>query len=264
MLNQPNERIEEIYMEATKNIDDSMKKKSSSGIGCLGPLVLVLIAALVNSVELLGAALVGGVLSIFASSSKANDGGSQDPDFYMPYIMRMVGEILSAEWGEYLYTKEFNAITFNAFPAAASQSEDAQNTRNPIKIHFERDYEVDDDNVTDRREYTVVLKHPLMEDIRRQDDGRIKKELKRNMKLHLYDLGVPATMDRTDDSWAVTYNLKDILHRNLFKIGEFNQGAWFEYAHSIAECTVKIAQRMQRVMNQTQERIPSILLDDRK
>lgn len=301
MLQQSNERIDEIFREAQAGLQDSMEEKrkresESNGCGCFVALVMLFIGALSNSIELMCTFIVIAIASVFSSSKEdvsVRNGGKSDPDYYMPYIMRMVGEILSDEWGEYNYSKTGATVTVSFLSANVSHPGDGsdQSRRNPRIIEFYRCYTHDaEDGTTDIRDYTVFLVHPLNKHIRMNirlpdwpfdpesdasalnsitslyfEDAqrRVYDDVKRNMNRKLGTFGRPAKLDKDTDGWAITYSMKNLPEHDLFcfpGIENHNPATWFEYAHTLAECTKKIAEQMECVMDEAQRNLPSLML----
>jgi len=250
MLNQPNEQIDEIFKEAQAGRYSSVEKTSSrNGIICIIGAIFfsVLLCLMLKSLlGLIGGPLLG--LLIFSAKQRNSsiNGDSSDPDFYMPYIMRIVGELLSPEWGEYSCSMEGKTITISFLSDSGTPQEasSGQSTRNPLLLQFTRDLDED----ADRRYYTVNLGHPLINHINaQQSETRLHTDLRKRLKTVGYGR---ATTVRGIKVCSVRFSFDDVQGWNFFEIGEFTLVRWFNFARDIAICTTRIIKQTEREMDE--------------
>ena len=251
MLNSPNERIDEIFRESQDGLQNSIDQKSKENGRELFFMLFLFAFLLAMVFHSLQVGLIFGSLTavlIFAgnASNKAVNGGSRDPDFYMPYIMRMVGEILSDVWGEYTYAKEQDVITVRFLSASGASN------RNPHIIQFKRVYVRGEDGYDDRK-YTIYVGHPLMTYFCEQGQLHPYDELKK--RVSTIEQGVLTSFDGIA-CWSVLHDLKNGKGKKFSDIGEYERNSWFEFARALAAVTLNIANRVERAMDEISSTMP--------
>lgn len=284
MLNQPNDRIDEIWNEACnlqkKGMSETEEKHTSSMLStwklCLivgGPIVVLFtfcdLQKVMNGItyKIAGSFILGAIVALIffyiemrKEFNKKYRFSPRNPDFYMPYIIRMVGEIMADEWGQYRCTgnEEYENVRIldswslrphkrKLFHCIWDEDKDK-----PRTVHYGRRKDCDEDGVAIiREEYYVCMGHPVLgavEQGRKQD--HLYRELKEQMQgvanCEYSDLAVFKGMGR----WCLYFDAEEFDRMNFRKIGQFNRASWFEFAYRIATRTKSIMVRMEKSMDE--------------
>lgn len=236
MLDQPNERIDEIWKEAREELGKPKESGCGTKFGAwlILMLLLLLCAAMVGANEralfaCAGIGLILGVFTLLDGSGPRTDGGIHDPSFFMPFIMRMVGEILKEEWGEYTFEQSFRSVVIT-FPEQL-QSTDQQGGR-ACTLEYHRIYDTGEE-AEDRGCFFLFWAYPPTKSLKAQSDGRSSPYADLSRRMLAFDQCRPHETDGVD-GWRLCFYEIDYRSQKQNVLEVFGQEEWFAYAHDLA------------------------------